>query len=813
MGNKSSHSLAEALVAGDELKALEKLRVLESKHRKIVDPSKFISSSRSSKFFGTTLLHCACLSGSQKAISVFVQRGANVCLLNDSGESVLHCLCGGGASSRAGMEKVSHQRQPRLDSLYFLLKLGLGDATINCIDRQGRTALHHAARKGRVEMCKGLLSAGAKPGILNSINQSAADEAQLHSFDELASLLESYIIFQSKEDWEACIDTRLARQTSTEGGECLILQDVRREKDSALVNMSQMLGIPLWTAEALLRKHKWNSQRTATEYLANPRKACESAGAIVWRHQYGGENAVINACLTCGDTGGSEERKNFVGVVYDGEVYEDVEFLKAIQLSALSGRKKMTIARVINQLQSQIFNNEQAHGSLTKSPQSSSNRALIELPACQHKLCKNCWRIYLEMKIKTGDMKISCPSQNCNNVVPIDIIETLIPPEFTRKYLYFDLKSFVENNNVLDWCPAPGCDLAMKMSVDYSSAYGRNSAGRKSSNARRAKRGSKKKHYRSKVELNAGKQAMFQSATCFNGHQYCFACKGLPHDPAPCEDMQEWASLTEEYMDLVGGDDTRKASSESDLASTIWLRANTKECPKCNVMIQKNDGCNHMTCRKCRHDFCWICMGEWKDHSNATGGFFRCNIYKGAGPKTNTEEKAAADKKQAESVAFVHFYTRARAHEDSLCLEANLLASAEGRMLDILGGFTKWQQSLSGQKGAVSENTDVMFLKHAFEILLKSRRLLRSTWIWAYYHARFLVEENLHSGTSGRPEESRWRGDLVAGLNLLSSSCESISDMVARRRFRHSRGCIVDATNKLQGAALAFKTILKSGDH
>ena len=310
MGNKSSHSLAEALVAGDELKALEKLRVLESKHRKIVDPSKFISSSRSSKFFGTTLLHCACLSGSQKAISVFVQRGANVCLLNDSGESVLHCLCGGGASSRAGMEKVSHQRQPRLDSLYFLLKLGLGDATINCIDRQGRTALHHAARKGRVEMCKGLLSAGAKPGILNSINQSAADEAQLHSFDELASLLESYIIFQSKEDWEACIDTRLARQTSTEGGECLILQDVRREKDSALVNMSQMLGIPLWTAEALLRKHKWNSQRTATEYLANPRKACESAGAIVWRHQYGGENAVINACLTCGDTGG--DRKSVV---------------------------------------------------------------------------------------------------------------------------------------------------------------------------------------------------------------------------------------------------------------------------------------------------------------------------------------------------------------------------------------------------------------------------------------------------------------------------------------------------------------------
>ncbi len=31
----------------------------------------------------------------------------------------------------------------------------------------------------------------------------------------------------------------------------------------------------------------------------------------------------------------------------------------------------------------------------------------------------------------------------------------------------------------------------------------------------------------------------------------------------------------------------------------------TKQCPKCGVNIEKNGGCNHMTCRSCGHDFNW----------------------------------------------------------------------------------------------------------------------------------------------------------------------------------------------------------------
>ena len=40
----------------------------------------------------------------------------------------------------------------------------------------------------------------------------------------------------------------------------------------------------------------------------------------------------------------------------------------------------------------------------------------------------------------------------------------------------------------------------------------------------------------------------------------------------------------------------------------------TGNCPKCHAMIEKEDGCSHMTCPVCGNAFCWVCgmdPGSW----------------------------------------------------------------------------------------------------------------------------------------------------------------------------------------------------------
>lgn len=50
----------------------------------------------------------------------------------------------------------------------------------------------------------------------------------------------------------------------------------------------------------------------------------------------------------------------------------------------------------------------------------------------------------------------------------------------------------------------------------------------------------------------------------------------------------------------------------NDLDYNRWaLNKDVKECPNCKFKIEKNQGCDHMTCIICRYEFCWLCTGPW----------------------------------------------------------------------------------------------------------------------------------------------------------------------------------------------------------
>jgi len=85
--------------------------------------------------------------------------------------------------------------------------------------------------------------------------------------------------------------------------------------------------------------------------------------------------------------------------------------------------------------------------------------------------------------------------------------------------------------------------------------------------------------------------------------------------------------------------------------------ANTKPCPKCKVNIEKNQGCNHMVCEKCKHQFCWLCLADDLNYVHQHSG--KCNKFEG--------QKVEKDREEAkhELMKYQFYYERYANHEKS----------------------------------------------------------------------------------------------------------------------------------------------------
>merc|ERR1712083_817996 len=61
------------------------------------------------------------------------------------------------------------------------------------------------------------------------------------------------------------------------------------------------------------------------------------------------------------------------------------------------------------------------------------------------------------------------------------------------------------------------------------------------------------------------------------------------------------------------------------LASEDYMASNARQCPHCNAPIEKNEGCNKITCWRCNTNFCWLCGSRLPQtnpytHFNIEGG-------------------------------------------------------------------------------------------------------------------------------------------------------------------------------------------------
>ena len=182
------------------------------------------------------------------------------------------------------------------------------------------------------------------------------------------------------------------------------------------------------------------------------------------------------------------------------------------------------------------------------------------------------------------------------------------------------------------------------------------------------------------------------------------------------------------------------------------MSESTKKCPKCAVRIEKNQGCNHMNCRHCKFEFCWICLGEWKLHGSNSGGYYKCNRY----DNKNVDGASDAAKAKAELDRYLHYYQRYANHAEAGKFAEKKRENNEKRMVEL-------QESSAG-----SSWIDVQFLKQATEQLIECRRVLKYTYVFAYYLPQGkeknlfeYLQENLEKNTEHLTELSETTLDLM----------------------------------------------------
>lgn len=133
-------------------------------------------------------------------------------------------------------------------------------------------------------------------------------------------------------------------------------------------------------------------------------------------------------------------------------------------------------------------------------------------------------------------------AHQCNAVCDEEKVRTIVgakDPNLAVKFDRFLLESYIEDNEKVKWCPSvPHCGNA--------------------------------------IRTDGG---VLCEVECLCGLQFCFNCSSEAHSPCSCVIWKLW---------------TQKCKDESETVN--WIKVYTKTCPKCYKIVEKNGGCNHMTC-------------------------------------------------------------------------------------------------------------------------------------------------------------------------------------------------------------------------
>ena len=202
----------------------------------------------------------------------------------------------------------------------------------------------------------------------------------------------------------------------------------------------------------------------------------------------------------------------------------------------------------------------------------------MEFHDCSHVFCVDCMADYFKVQIEDGAVQaLNCPWEKCESQALPSQVKEIVSPELFAKYDRFLLQHSLDGMSDIVYCPRPSCQTAVMLESESS---------------------------------------MGICTSC--SFAFCAFCKHAYHGVSPCRiksddikklhDEYTTASSEErEFLEKRFGK-RRLQQMVDEVVSEKWIFSNAKQCPSCSASIQKIDGCNKMTCIKCRSYFCWLCM-------------------------------------------------------------------------------------------------------------------------------------------------------------------------------------------------------------
>ncbi|KAK8563167.1 hypothetical protein V6N13_018295 [Hibiscus sabdariffa] len=309
--------------------------------------------------------------------------------------------------------------------------------------------------------------------------------------------------------------------------------------------------------------------------------------------------------------------------------------------------------------------------SLSMSSTSSCDICIEELPAdkmtkmeCGHGFCNDCWTEHFVVKINEGQSRrIRCMAHKCNAICDEAIVRNLVGkrnPDLSEKYDRFLLESYIEDNRMVKWCPStPHCGNAIRVEDDA-----------------------------------------LCEVECSCGMQFCFSCLSEAHSPCSCMMWELWAKKCQDASETVN-----------------WITVYTKPCPKCHKPVEKNGGCNLVSCI-CGQAFCWLCGGATgRVHTWSTIDGHSCGSY-----KEDLEKKTEQAKRDLRR--YTHYHNRYKAHTDSFKLESKLRETMVKKIT--ISEEKELEEKESGLR-------DFSWVTNGLYRLFRSRRILSYSYPFAFY--------------------------------------------------------------------------------